>query len=82
MIGIAKGMRKIEHGYIEGGTLAAAIYTFDQVTPQRYRRWDSRRPDDSRLSLLQRRYRIGHSWLTDDEASRQEDRKQSDPLRR
>ncbi len=36
VIGIAKGMRKIEHGYIEGGTLAAAIYTFDQVTPQRY----------------------------------------------
>jgi hypothetical protein len=36
VIGISKGMRKIEHGYIEGGTLAAAIYTFDQVTPQRY----------------------------------------------
>ena len=36
MIGIAKGMRKIEHSYIEGGTLAAAIYTFADVTPDRY----------------------------------------------
>ena len=36
VIGMAKGMRKIEHSYIEGGTLAAAIYTFRDVTPQRY----------------------------------------------
>ncbi len=37
MIGLAKGRRKIEHSYIEGGTLAAAIYTFQDVTPARYR---------------------------------------------
>ncbi len=36
MIGIAKGTRKIEHSYIEGGTLAAAIYTFKGVTADRY----------------------------------------------
>ena len=36
VIGVAKGTRKIEHSYIEGGTLAAAIYTFKNVTPERY----------------------------------------------
>lgn len=37
MIGMTSGSRKIEHSYIEGGTLAAAIYTFKDVTPDRYR---------------------------------------------
>ena len=36
LAGVAKGSRRIEHGYVEGGTLGAAIFTFDQVTPQRY----------------------------------------------
>ncbi len=34
--GIVKEARKIQHGYVEGGTLGAAIYTFDDVTPERY----------------------------------------------
>jgi hypothetical protein len=36
VIGLSSGMRKIEHSYVEGGTLAAAIYTFQDVTPDRY----------------------------------------------
>ncbi len=36
LIGLSKGMRKIEHGYVEGGTLGAAVYTFRDVTPRRY----------------------------------------------
>ena len=36
LAGIARGSRKLEHGYVEGGTLGAAIFTFDQVTPNRY----------------------------------------------
>lgn len=36
LIGLARGTRKIEHGYVEGGTLGAAEYTFSNVTPSRY----------------------------------------------
>ena len=35
-IGQTIGHRRIEHGYIEGGSLCAAIITFDNVTPERY----------------------------------------------
>lgn len=35
-IGRSIGYDRIEHGYIEGGTLCAAILTFDNVTPERY----------------------------------------------
>lgn len=35
-IGTTIGARKIEHGYIEGGTLCAAILTFDDVTEAKY----------------------------------------------
>lgn len=36
VIGLARGSQKIQHGYIEGGTLGAAEFTFEEVTPQRY----------------------------------------------
>ncbi len=36
LVGQSQGPRKFNHGYVEGGTLAAGIYTFDQVTPDRY----------------------------------------------
>ncbi|MFG0264894.1 MAG: ABC transporter permease [Rhodopirellula sp. JB055] len=36
LIGVAKGSRKIEHGYIEGGSLGTAEFTFDNVTKSRY----------------------------------------------
>ncbi len=36
VIGLARGSQKIRHGYVEGGTLGAAEFTFKDVTPQRY----------------------------------------------
>ena len=36
VIGIARGSRKVQHGYVEGGTLGAAEFTFSEVTPDRY----------------------------------------------
>ncbi|QDT13214.1 ABC transporter permease [Planctomycetes bacterium K23_9] len=36
VLGIAKGPRKIEHGYIEGATLAVATFEFKDVTQSRY----------------------------------------------
>ncbi len=36
LVGITKEARKIQHGYVEGGTLGAAIFTFSDVTPERY----------------------------------------------
>ena len=36
VLGLSKGSRKIQHGYIEGGTLGAAEFTFANVTPERY----------------------------------------------
>lgn len=35
-IGRTSDPRRIEHGYIEGGTLCAAILTFDDITPEKY----------------------------------------------
>jgi len=50
MIGLTRGSRKIQHGYMEGGTLAAAEYVFENVTPQRY-------PDGIPVDLSVRAYR-------------------------
>jgi hypothetical protein len=36
VIGLARGSRFSHHGYVEGGTLSAAEFTFDDVTPERY----------------------------------------------
>ncbi|MGB7324898.1 MAG: ABC transporter permease [Rubripirellula sp.] len=36
LIGLSRGPLKAEHGYVEGGTLGKAEYTFSQVTPARY----------------------------------------------
>ncbi|KAA5547164.1 ABC transporter permease [Roseiconus nitratireducens] len=36
LIGVARETRKMEHGYVEGGTLGAAEFTFDDVTEARY----------------------------------------------
>ena len=50
VIGLARGSRKIRHGYVEGGTLGAAEFTFENVTPGRY-------PDGIPLDLSVRAYR-------------------------
>ena len=50
VIGLARGSRKIRHGYVEGGTLAAAEFTFGEVTRDRY-------PDKIDLDLSVRVYR-------------------------
>ena len=69
VFGLTKGSRKIEHSYIEGGTLAMAEFTFSNVTPERY-------PDYIPLDLSIRAYRSwkgdiesGNSRLGDDETS-------------
>jgi len=36
LIGVASEARRLEYGFMEGGTLGSAIYTFDNVTPSRY----------------------------------------------
>ena len=36
LVGLANNARKIQHGYVEGGTLGKAEYTFSNVTPERY----------------------------------------------
>jgi len=36
LVGAVQGARRLEHGYMEGGTLASAIFTFGNVTQQRY----------------------------------------------
>ncbi|MGI9470078.1 MAG: ABC transporter permease [Rubripirellula sp.] len=36
VIGISRGSRKVQHGYVEGGTLGSAEFTFSDVTPSRY----------------------------------------------
>ncbi len=36
LVGLTAGARKIQHGYVEGGTLGAAEFTFDDVTRERY----------------------------------------------
>ena len=50
LVGLASEARKIQHGYIEGGTLGKAEYTFSNVTPQRY-------PDGIPIDLSIRAYR-------------------------
>ncbi|MFK8114507.1 MAG: ABC transporter permease [Rubripirellula sp.] len=37
VIGLSRGTRKIQHGYVEGGTLGAAEFTFSNISPERYR---------------------------------------------
>lgn len=36
LVGLASGPQKMEHGYVEGGTLGMAEFTFDNVTPARF----------------------------------------------
>ncbi len=36
VIGVSKGTRKLEHSYVEGGTLGMAEFTFDRITPGRF----------------------------------------------
>jgi len=50
LIGVSSGTRKIEHGYVEGGGLGTAEYTFSGVTEDRY-------PDSIPVDLSLRAYR-------------------------
>lgn len=50
VLGLSKGPRKIQHGYVEGGTLGSAEFVFNDVTPQKY-------PDGIPLDLSLRAYR-------------------------
>src|SRR6056297_317765 len=50
VIGVTRGPKKLEHGYVEGGTLCAAVFTFDDVTPERF-------PDGIPLDLTIRAFR-------------------------
>lgn len=36
LIGVASEARRLDYGYMEGGTLGSAVYTFYNVTPSRY----------------------------------------------
>jgi len=36
LVGMVQGPRRLEHGYMEGGTLASAIFTFSGVTASNY----------------------------------------------
>jgi ABC-type transport system involved in multi-copper enzyme maturation permease subunit len=36
LVGVTREARRLEYGYMEGGTLGSAIYTFQNVTPSRY----------------------------------------------
>ncbi|MEM1069369.1 MAG: ABC transporter permease, partial [Planctomycetota bacterium] len=50
VIGLSRGSRKVNHGYVEGGTLGAAEFTFSDVT-------DSKYPDGIPIDLSLRAYR-------------------------
>ena len=50
VIGLSRGSRKVQHGYVEGGTLGKAEFTFRNVTPDRY-------ADGLKLDLSLRAYR-------------------------
>ncbi len=50
LVGLAKGGHKIQHAYVEGGTLGKAEFTFSNVTRQRY-------PDFIPIDLSLRAYR-------------------------
>ncbi|MEM9825941.1 MAG: ABC transporter permease [Planctomycetota bacterium] len=41
LIGVAQGPRKIEYGYVEGGTLGAAEFTFGGVSAERFGNTDT-----------------------------------------
>jgi hypothetical protein len=36
LVGVTQGPRRLEHGYMEGGTLGSAIFTFSGVTKDRF----------------------------------------------
>jgi len=36
LVGVTSGARRLEHGYMEGGTLGSGIFTFSDVTKARY----------------------------------------------
>jgi hypothetical protein len=44
LVGVTQGPRRLEHGYMEGGTLGSAIFTFSDVTRNRY-------PDEEGISM-------------------------------
>ncbi|MDA7878012.1 ABC transporter permease [bacterium] len=50
VIGLSRGSRKVQHGYVEGGTLGKAEFVFQNVTPERY-------PNGLFLDLSLRAYR-------------------------
>ncbi len=50
VIGLSRGSRKITHGYVEGGTLGAAEFLFEDVFPTKY-------PDGIPIDLTLRAYR-------------------------
>jgi len=50
LAGLTQGSRRLDHGYVEGGTLGAAIFTFGQVTKSRY-------PDFIPIDMSLRAYR-------------------------
>ncbi|TWT92085.1 ABC transporter permease [Stieleria varia] len=58
VIGMSGGSRQIQHGYIEGGTLGSVVYSFGNVTPDRY-------PNGLQVDMSIRAYR---SWKGDIEA--------------
>ena len=58
--GINVGNEWKYRSFIEGGSLAAATFTFDDITPETLSRRAACRDDDSRVQVLQGRYREGH----------------------
>lgn len=58
VIGVTGGKRRIQHGYVEGGTLGMVEFTFGKVTPDRY-------PSVIPIDLSLRAYR---SWKGDIES--------------
>ena len=50
LVGITKGPQKTQHGYVEGGSLGAVEYTFDDVTQSKY-------PEGLPIDLSIRAYR-------------------------
>ena len=54
--GCRVAVAKIQHGYVEGGTLGAAEFTFSDVTPARYRDGIPVDLSLAGLSVIQRRY--------------------------
>lgn len=57
LLGTSSGPRRIEYGYVEGGSLGAGIFTFSDVTPQRY-------PERLPLEMNLRAYRA-HKGVID-----------------